>query len=87
MMNTLLRQLLGKKKPASTVFFGAADPDPMTDTQLGDWALRLHAKSVDPAKLPGFGIDPAMLLTAQSDDHALAEARRWSGIPQPSPNL
>jgi len=26
------------------------------------------------------------LLTAQLDDQALAEVRRWSGIPQPSPN-
>jgi hypothetical protein len=59
----------------------------MTDVQLREWALKLHAKSVDPAKLSGFGIDPTTLLTAQSDDQALAEVRRWSGIPQPSKNV
>jgi|SRR5471032_1017106 len=77
---------VSEKQPAPTVFFGAAAPAPMTDAQLRDWALRLHAKSVDPAKLPDFGIDPALLLTAQLDDLALAEVRRWSGIPQPSSN-
>jgi hypothetical protein len=87
MMQKLLRRLLGKRQPAPTLFFGAASPAPMTDAQLRDWALRLHARSVDPAKLPGFGIDPAMLLTAQLDDQVLAEVRRWSGIPQPGPNV
>lgn len=87
MMKMLLRWLFGKKQPAPTVFFGAAAPDPMTDAQLRDWALRLHAKSVDPAKFSGLGVDPAMLLTAQLDDQALAEVRRWSGIPQPTRNV
>ena len=81
MMKVLLRRLR-KTQPAPTVFCGASTSDPMTDAQLRDWALRLHAKSVDPAKLSGLGIDPAMLLTAQLDDKALAEVRRWSGIPQ-----
>ncbi|MCV6454901.1 hypothetical protein [Pseudomonas aeruginosa] len=87
MMKELLRRLLVKKQPAPTVFCGAATPDPMTDAQLREWALRLHAKSVDPAKLSGLGIDPAMLLKAQLDDQALAEVRRWSGIPQPTRNV
>lgn len=85
MMQTL-RRLSAKKQSAPTVLFGTATPAPMTDAQLRDWALRLHAKSIDPAKLPGFGIDPAILLTAQLDDQALAEVRRWSGTPQPSQN-
>ncbi|HBN9243710.1 TPA: hypothetical protein L3830_004816 [Pseudomonas aeruginosa] len=87
MLKKLLRQLLSKKQPAPTVLFGAAAPDQMTDAQLRDWALRLHAQSVDPAKLSGMGIDPAMLLTAQLDDQALADVRRWSGIPQPTRNV
>jgi hypothetical protein len=87
MMKLLLRRLFGKKTPAPTAFFGAAVPAPMTDAQLRDWALKLHAKSIDPAKLPGFGIDPAMLLTAQLDDQALVKVRRWSGILQPRPNV
>ncbi|WP_162962105.1 hypothetical protein [Pseudomonas aeruginosa] len=87
MLKMLLRRLLCKKQPARKVFFGTAAPDPMTDAQLRDWALRLHAKSVDPAKLSGLGIDPAMLLTAQLDDQALADVRRWSGIPQPTRNV
>lgn len=57
-------------------------PDPMTDDQLRDWALRIHAKSVGPAKLPTMGIETSVLLAAQSDDHALGEVRRWSGIPK-----
>ena len=84
MMKMLLRWLHGKNQPVPTMFFGATPPGPMTDAQLREWALRLHAKSVDPAKLSGFGIDPAVLLTAQLDDQALAEVRRWSGIPQPT---
>jgi len=81
MMKILLRRLLNKKQPAPKVFYGAAAPDPMTDAQLRDWALRLHAKSVDPAKLSGLGIDAATLLTAQLDNQALAEVRCWSSIP------
>jgi hypothetical protein len=84
MMQTL-RRLFGKKQPTPMVLFGTATPAPMTDAQLRDWALKLHAQSIDPTKLPGFGIDPAILLTAQLDGQALAEVRRWSGIPSSKP--
>ena len=67
-------------------YFGASTHTPMTDTQLREWAVRLHATSVDLSKMPGFGIDPATLLKAQLDDQALTEVRRWSGITRLEPS-
>lgn len=86
-MQILLRWFFSKKPSARKMFFGAAASEPLTDAQLRDWAFELHARSIDPAKLPGFGIDLAKLLAAQSDDQALAEVRRWSGISEPIPNV
>jgi hypothetical protein len=58
----------------------------MTDAQLREWSLRLHATSIAPSELSGFGIDPALLLKAQLDDQALMYVRRWSGIAHPDQN-
>ncbi|MCU9528054.1 hypothetical protein [Pseudomonas mosselii] len=58
----------------------------MTDVQLREWALWLHATSIAPAKLSGFGIDPALLFKAQLDDQVLMDVRHWSGIAHPEQN-
>lgn len=78
-----LRRMFGKKAQAPTLFLGSTTSAAMTDAQLREWALRLHASSIDPAKLSGFGIDPALLRKAQLDDQALKDVRRWSGIAHP----
>lgn len=81
-----LRRMFCKKAQAPTLFLGPTTTAPMTDAQLREWALRLHATSIAPAKLSGFGIDPALLLKAQLDGQALVNVRRWSGIAHPGQN-
>ncbi|MDY1103270.1 hypothetical protein [Pseudomonas aeruginosa] len=81
-----LRRMFGRKAQAPALFLGSTTSGPMTDSQLREWALRLHATSIAPAKLSGFGIDPALLLKAQLDDQALMDVRRWSGIAHPDQN-
>lgn len=68
------------------MYLGSTTSAPMNDAQLREWALHLHATSVAPAKLSGFGIEPEMLLKTQLDDQALTEVRRWSGITHPTQN-
>ncbi|MFK1437609.1 hypothetical protein ACIU0H_28680 [Pseudomonas aeruginosa] len=86
MVQRWLRRMFGKKVKAPTMYLGSTTSAPMTDAQLREWALQLHATSVAPAELSGFGIDPDMLLKAQLDDQALTEVRRWSGIAHPDQN-
>ncbi|MGG4660449.1 hypothetical protein ACLPJF_21230 [Pseudomonas vlassakiae] len=79
-----LRRRFGKKAQTPTLSLGYKTSGPMTDAQLREWALRLHATTIAPAKLSGFGMDPALLLKAQLDDQALLDVRRWSGIAHPA---
>lgn len=80
-----LRRTFGKKAQPPTLLRSTTS-GPMTDAQLREWALRLYATSIAPAKLSGFGIAPALLLKAQLDDQALMDVRRWSGIAHPDQN-
>ena len=82
-----LRRTFGQKAQAPALFFGSTSAAPMTDAQLRKWALQLHARSVAPEKLSGFGIASEILLKAQLDDQALTEVRRWSGIMHTNQNI
>lgn len=56
---------------------------PMTDKELREWSLQMLARSPDRARFSSFGIDPVVIEQAQLSVHALAQVRRWSGIPRP----
>lgn len=56
---------------------------PMTDKQLREWCMQLIVRTHASPVMISLGIDPMTVMQAPLNVHALAQVRRWAGIPRP----